>query len=72
MVRRGAKLVVDADKVAQFEAIGHTVSHTSEEALGEASVVIDCTPVGNQLKPRYLDVSGPKVFMAQGRQRPLS
>jgi glyceraldehyde-3-phosphate dehydrogenase type II len=68
MIRRGAKLVVDADKVTEFEKLGHTVTHTADEALADASVVIDCTPVGNQLKPRYLEVSGPKVFMAQGSE----
>lgn len=68
MVRRGAKLVVDADKVEAFEKLGHTVGATHDEALGDATVVIDCTPVGNQLKPRYLETRGPKVFMAQGSE----
>ena len=68
MVRRGAKLVVDADKVEAFERLGHKVDATHDEVLAEASVVIDCTPVGNQLKPRYLEVAGPKVFMAQGSE----
>ena len=68
MVRRGAKLVVDADKVDAFKQLGHTISQTHDEALAEATVVIDCTPVGNKLKPRYLEVEGPKVFMAQGSE----
>lgn len=68
MIRRGAKLVVDSDKVKDFEGIGHTVSHTADEAIARASAVIDCTPVGNQLKPRYLEIAGPKVYMAQGSE----
>ncbi|PRP97384.1 hypothetical protein [Enhygromyxa salina] len=68
MVRRGAKLVVDTDAVAQFEALGHKITQTSDEAIANASVVIDCTPVGNKLKPRYVEASGPKVFMAQGSE----
>ncbi|PRP89971.1 glyceraldehyde-3-phosphate dehydrogenase [Enhygromyxa salina] len=68
MVRRGAKLVVDAERVADFEKLGHKVSQTADEALADATVVIDCTPVGNKLKPRYLEASGPKVFMAQGSE----
>ncbi len=68
MIRRGAKLVVDTDKVADFEALGHEVSNTADEAIADATVVIDCTPVGNKLKPRYLEISGPKVYMAQGSE----
>lgn len=68
MVRRGASLVVDADKVEAFEKLGHEVSHTADEAIARAAVVIDCTPVGNELKPRYLEVEGPKVYMAQGSE----
>ncbi|MCA9682619.1 MAG: hypothetical protein KC457_10520 [Myxococcales bacterium] len=68
MVRRGAKLVVDSDKVADFEAIGHSISYTAEEAIARAAVVIDCTPVGNKLKPNYLGIDGPKVYMAQGSE----
>lgn len=68
MIRRGAKLVVDEDKVADFEGLGHEVSHTADEAIARASVVIDCTPVGNKLRPRYLEIAGPKVYMAQGSE----
>jgi glyceraldehyde-3-phosphate dehydrogenase (NAD(P)) len=68
MIRRGAKLVVDTDKVADFEAFGHKVSGTAEQAIADAAVVIDCTPVGNKLKPQYLEIAGPKVYMAQGSE----
>ena len=68
MLRRGAELAVDADKVEAFEALGHEVSHTADEAIARAAVVIDCTPVGNDLKPRYLEIAGPKVYMAQGSE----
>ena len=68
LVRRGAKLVVDEDRVSEFEKLGHKVSATHGEALAKASVVIDCTPVGLQNKPRYLEVDGPKVYMAQGSE----
>lgn len=68
MLRRGAKLVVDEDRVKDFEGLGHKVTYTNKEALERATAVIDCTPVGNKLKPSYLEVSGPKVFMAQGSE----
>ena len=68
LIRRGATLVTDADKVADFEALGHKVSNTADEAIAESTVVIDCTPVGNKLKPRYLEIAGPKVYMAQGSE----
>ncbi|RMG97058.1 MAG: hypothetical protein D6705_09775 [Deltaproteobacteria bacterium] len=68
LIRRGGKLVVDEDRVDDFERLGHKVSFTHGEALERASVVIDCTPVGNENKPRYEEVAGPKVFMAQGSE----
>ncbi len=68
LIRRGGKLVVDEDRVADFERLGHEVSLTHDEALARATVVIDCTPVGNENKPRYEEVDGPLVFMAQGSE----
>ena len=68
MVRKGATLCTDEQSVEKFEALGHKISYTTQEALERASVVIDCTPVGNKLKPQYVETSGPKVFMAQGSE----
>jgi glyceraldehyde-3-phosphate dehydrogenase (NAD(P)) len=68
LISRGAKLAVDEDKVADFEALGHTVSHTAMEALERASVVIDCTPAGNENKKVYETIKGPKGFLAQGSE----
>jgi hypothetical protein len=33
LISRGARLAVDDDKAADFEALGHTVSYTAMEAL---------------------------------------
>ncbi len=44
LVNRGAKLVADADKMEAFKAAGMNPVLTHEEALEQASVVIDCTP----------------------------
>ena len=50
LIRRGAKLAVREDRRASFEELGHVVSYTEKEAIDRASVVIDCTPAGNQNK----------------------
>jgi glyceraldehyde-3-phosphate dehydrogenase/erythrose-4-phosphate dehydrogenase len=68
LISRGARLAVDDDKAADFEALGHTVSYTAMEALERASVVIDCTPAGNENKKVYETIKGPKGFLAQGSE----
>lgn len=68
LLHRGAKLAVDSDKVADFEALGHTVSFEAREALERATVVIDCTPAGNENKKAYEKLTGPKGFLAQGSE----
>jgi glyceraldehyde-3-phosphate dehydrogenase/erythrose-4-phosphate dehydrogenase len=68
LMRRGAKLAVDADKTADFEALGHTVSYEAREALERATVVIDCTPAGNENKASYEKLEGPNGFIAQGSE----
>lgn len=68
MIRRGAKLVVDPERTGDFEQLGHKVSYEADEAIARATAVIDCTPVGNENKARYLEIEGPKVYMAQGSE----
>jgi len=69
LMSRGAKLAVDADQKSAFEALGHEVSYEAQEALQRATVVIDCTPAGNQNKEKYYQqLSGPKGFIAQGSE----
>ncbi len=69
LMDRGAKLATDADRVHAFEELGHPVSYTAEEALERATVVIDCTPVGNKMKEKhYAAANGPKGFLAQGSE----
>ncbi len=68
LIARGAKLATDADRRADFEELGHEVSFEANEALERASVVIDCTPVGNKHKEHYLTLKGPKGFLAQGSE----
>ena len=68
LLQRGAKLAVDSDKVADFEALGHKVDYEAQEALERATVVIDCTPAGNENKKVYEKLSGPRGFLAQGSE----
>ena len=69
LMARGAKLVTDPDRVNSFENMGHTVSYTSQEALEQATVVVDCTPAGNQNKEDfYTKLEGPKGYLAQGSE----
>lgn len=69
LISRGARLAVDDDVRGEFERMGHEVSLESREALERATVVIDCTPAGNENKERYYEgLSGPKGFLAQGSE----
>jgi glyceraldehyde-3-phosphate dehydrogenase type II len=69
LMARGAHLATEDDKVADFESLGHKVSYTAQEALERATVVIDCTPAGNDNKEQfYKHVKGPKGFLAQGSE----
>jgi len=62
LMERGARLAVDPDKLADFEALGHKVSHDAQSALERATVVIDCTPAGNENKKVYEKIGVPRVF----------
>ena len=69
LMARGAKLAVDSDQKDAFERMGHEVSYEADEALARATVVIDCTPAGNDMKAKFYDhVVGPKGFLAQGSE----
>jgi len=66
---RGAKLATDDDQRDAFEKMGHAVSYEAEEAIARATVVVDCTPAGNEMKAKYYDnIQGPKGFLAQGSE----
>ncbi len=69
LVRRGAALAVNEDRVASFESLGHAPKFGSSEAIERASVVIDCTPAGLSNKAdHYEKAKGPLGFMAQGSE----
>ncbi len=71
LICHGAKLATDDDARDEFAKLGHRVSYTAEEAIERATVVVDCTPAGNENKAKYYDGvrnSGPKGFLAQGSE----
>jgi glyceraldehyde-3-phosphate dehydrogenase/erythrose-4-phosphate dehydrogenase len=68
LLQRGARLAADSDKKTDFEALGHEVSYEAQEALERATVVIDCTPAGNENRKVYEKLAGPRGFLAQGSE----
>ena len=68
LINRGARLVADEQARDDFARLGHRVSYTTEEALERATVVVDCTPAGNDNKAMYQRFKGPKGFLAQGSE----
>ena len=68
--RRGAKLAVDQDSLDGFKEIGIDPHFEAAEALERASVVIDCTPVGNQNKVELYENYKKNTlgFIAQGSE----
>lgn len=68
LLSSGALLSVNEGSTNEFEAMGHSVSYTLEEAIKDASVIIDCTPAGNVNKDiLYKNFPG-KTFIAQGSE----
>jgi len=69
LMGRGAKLATEEDQRDAFEKLGHSVDFEAEEAIARATVVIDCTPAGNEMKAKWYDnIQGPKGFIAQGSE----
>lgn len=70
LLRRGARLVTDAESVAGFEQLGLRVDAETEAALGAARVVVDCTPSGREMKERWYErhEDDTDLFIAQGNQ----
>lgn len=69
LIDRGAGLAVDEDRIEAFEQLGHKVTYSAGEALARATVVIDCTPAGNENKASIYDqLEGPKGYLAQGSE----
>ena len=70
LIRRGGKLAVDSDVRADFEKLGHRPAYEGYEAMERASVIIDCTPVGNENKKKLYNkyADNGRGFIAQGSE----
>lgn len=69
LLDHGARLVADEEARDDFARLGNRVSYTTEEALERATVVVDCTPAGNDNKVNlYQRIKGPKGYLAQGSE----
>jgi glyceraldehyde-3-phosphate dehydrogenase (NAD(P)) len=71
LIRRGAHLVVAAEKMADFEKLDMQPTYDIPEALQQATVVIDCTPKGLGLKHKrewYEGLTSARGFIAQGSE----
>jgi glyceraldehyde-3-phosphate dehydrogenase type II len=71
LMRRGAQLVVDADKRADFEKLGLTPAYDTQEALARAAVIVDCTSEGFGLRHKaqwYDHLPATRGFIAQGSE----
>ena len=68
--QQGAKLAVDKDRRQKFIDMGMNPAFESEEAIERASVVIDCTPVGNENKEKNYKkyATNGRGFIAQGSE----
>ena len=72
LIKRGARLAVNENRYKSFKEMGMDPELETEEAIGRASVVIDCTPsgIGHQNKETYYRRFSDKVkgFLAQGSE----
>ena len=69
LINRGANLAADEAARDEFARLGHRVAYTADEAIDRATVVVDCTPAGNDNKQKqYLRMKGPKGYIAQGSE----
>lgn len=67
---KGAKLCVDKERWQKFIDMGMEPSFEAEEAIERASVIIDCTPVGNENKQKLYNkfANNGRGFIAQGSE----
>ena len=71
LIRRGAKLVVAAEKMSDFEKLGMQPTYEVQQAMDQATVIIDCTPdgVANQHKiDRFQHMPTPKGISRPGER----
>ena len=72
LLKRGARLAVDQEKISDFKKLKIDSDLETEDAIQRASVVIDCTPkgIGHDNKAKYYQKFSESVkgFLAQGSE----
>lgn len=70
LLRRGARLVTDQDRIDAFKKMDIKAEFTTEDALEMARVVVDCTPSGNAMKEQWYKnyEQNTDLFVAQGSE----
>ena len=71
LIRRGAKLACEEEKMADFAQLGMQPIYTRQAALEQATVIIDCTAEGLGLQHKrdwYDGLSSARGFIAQGSE----
>lgn len=70
LIQRGARLCTDSDRIPMFEKLGIKVDYTTEEAMEECRVIVDCTPNGTGMKEQYYTKyeESTDLFIAQGSE----
>ncbi len=70
LMKKGARLVTDKERHNDFIKLGMKPTLETMEAFQRATVVIDCTPIGNKMKDEYYkNLNGNvKGFIAQGSE----
>ena len=72
LLKRGARLAVDQEKISDFKKLKIDSDLETEDAIRRATVVIDCTPkgIGHDNKAKYYQKFSESVkgFLAQGSE----
>jgi glyceraldehyde-3-phosphate dehydrogenase type II len=70
LLKRGAKLCTDTDRIPMFEKLGLKVDFATEEAMEGCRVIVDCTPSGNAMKEQWYSKyeGNTNLFVAQGSE----
>lgn len=70
LVQKGAILAATPETTDAFRKMGLEPQMTHTEAIAQAKVIIDCTPVGNDNKTQIYSQfdDGSRVFIAQGSE----
>ena len=70
LLKRGAKLCTDSDRISLFEKLGINIDFSTEEAMEGCKIIIDCTPRGNAMKEQWYSKyeESTDLFIAQGSE----